>query len=86
MKINWILRLKNKPVLTALIAAVVAFVYQVLAIVGITPAVSEIQVVEWAGLIVNLLVFVGIVTDPSTAGVKDTSTVMDRKEPRIEDK
>ena len=84
MKINWILRLKNKPVLTALIAAVVAFVYQILGIVGITPAVSEIQVVEWAGLIINLLVFVGIITDPSTAGVKDTSTVMDRKEPRIE--
>ena len=84
MKINWVLRLKNKPVLIALIATAAAFVYQILGIAGITPAVSESQVVEWAGLIVNALVAVGIVTDPTTAGVKDTEAVMDRTAPRIE--
>lgn len=84
MKINWLLRLKNKPVLVALITAVVAFVYQVLGILGITPGVSEKEVVEYAGLIINLLVLVGIITDPSTAGVRDTDAVMDRTEPRKE--
>ena len=84
MKIKWILRLKNKAVLVALIAAAVAFVYQMLALFGVTPAVSEIEVVEYAGLIVNLLVALGIIVDPTTAGVRDTDAVMDRTEPRKE--
>lgn len=84
MKIKWILRFKNKPVLVALIAAVAAFVYQIFGILGYAPAVSESEVIEYAGLIINLLVAVGIITDPTTAGVYDTDAVMDRTAPRKE--
>lgn len=84
MKIKWILRIKNKSVLAALIAAGVAFVYQSLAILGVVPPISEQQVVEWLGLILNLLVALGIVVDPSTAGIGDTKKVMGYTEPRKE--
>ena len=84
MKLNWKLRLKNKPVLVALIATLVAFIYQVLGIFGVVPAISEHQVVEWFGLIINLLVALGVVVDPSTAGVKDTDLAMTYTEPRKE--
>ena len=82
MKINWILRFKNKPVLTALVAAVVAFIYQLLGLLGITPGVSESQVIELVGLFVNILVMMGIVVDPSTKGISDSKRVMNYSEPR----
>ena len=85
MGINWILRLKNKPVLVALVGTLIAFVYQVCGIIGVVPAISEQTIVEWAGLIINVLVFLGVVVDPSTAGVKDTSNVLERKTPRVEE-
>lgn len=83
-KMNWILRFKNKPVLFALAASVVALIYQVLGILGITPSVSESEVTNIVGLVINLLVMLGIVTDPTTAGVKDTTQVMEYTEPRKE--
>jgi len=85
MRINWLLRFKNKPVLLAIVGAVVAFVYQVCGIIGVVPAISEQTVVEWAGLVINVLVFLGVVVDPSTAGVKDTKNVLERTEPRVEE-
>lgn len=83
-KINWILRFKNKPVLLALAASVVTLVYQVLGVLGITPSVSESEVINIVGLVINLLVMLGIVTDPTTAGVKDTTQAMEYTEPRKE--
>ena len=84
MKIKWILRFKNKAVLMALIAAVVAFVYQVLSLIGITPSVSESEAVELLGLLVNILVMLGIVVDPTTAGINDSDMAMTYTEPRPE--
>lgn len=82
--INWMLRFKNKPVLTALIAAVVAFVYQVLGIVGVAPGISENEIINIAGLLINLLVAMGIVIDPTTAGTNDTTQAKGYTEPRVE--
>lgn len=82
MKINWILRFKNKPALTALVAAVVAFIYQLLGILGITPGISESQVIELVGLFINILVMMGIVVDPSTKGFGDSKRVLEYSEPR----
>lgn len=84
MKIKWMLRYKNKAVLTALIAAVVAFMYQVLALVEITPKIAEDSIIEVAGLLVNVLVMLGIVVDPTTSGINDSDTAMTYEEPRQE--
>ena len=71
--INWILRFKNKTVLVALVAAVVAFVYQALGLFGIVPSVSSDQIIDVFGLLINVLVILGIVVDPTTEGVKDSA-------------
>lgn len=81
---NWILRFKNKATLVALIAAVVAFIYQGFALFGFVPAISSEAIIEWAGLAVNILVILGIVVDPTTNGIKDTTQVMSYEEPRKE--
>lgn len=68
----------------ALIAAVVAFAYQVLSFIGITPKIAEDAIIEVAGLLVNILVMLGIVADPTTAGINDSDMAMTYTEPRPE--
>ena len=69
---NWKLRLKNKTTLAALVAAVVTLVYQILGIAGVVPAVSSEQVINWIGLLLNILVTLGVLVDPTTAGISDS--------------
>lgn len=82
MNINWKLRLLNKPTLAALIATVVAFVYQVLGIFGVVPAISQDMVITGAGIVLNILVAIGVVVDPTTAGFKDSEQAMTYENPR----
>lgn len=80
--INWKLRLKNKTTLTAIILAAVALVYQVLGVANVVPSISESAVVETAGMVINLLCLLGIVTDPTTKGISDSSRALTYDEPK----
>lgn len=82
MNINWVLRLKNKAILTALIAAALAFGYQVAGIFGVVPPVSQDALGQAAMLLVNLLVALGVVVDPTTAGIGDSERAMNYTEPK----
>lgn len=84
MKLNWKLRYKNKATLTALAGAVISLAYQIMGLVGITPAISESEVVQTAGMVINVLVLLGIVMDPTTKGMGDSDTAMTYEEPRQE--
>lgn len=81
MNINWKLRFQNKVSLTAIVLAVIALVYQVLGICGIVPAVSQDTIVQLAGAVINLLVLLGIVVDPTTHGVTDSERAMSYDKP-----
>ncbi|WP_312093491.1 phage holin [Aminipila sp.] len=81
MKINWKLRLKNKTTILSLLACLVAFVYQVLGILGITAPIGEGEVTQIIGLLVNLLVAVGVLIDPTTKGTADSYKALNYKEP-----
>lgn len=76
MRINWKVRLQNKTWLLSMAAAILAFIYQVLGLVGIVPAVSEDQVAQLIGLAVNVLVAIGVVVDPTTEGLQDGEQAM----------
>lgn len=80
--INWKVRFKNKTWLISFIVTVLAFVYQVLGLFEITPAISQNDVVQLITLIVNMLSAVGIVIDPTTAGVSDSQRAMTYNEPK----
>ena len=56
MKINWKLRLQNKTTLAAIVAAIIALVYQILGLIGVVPAVSQGVVEQTASMVINLLV------------------------------
>ena len=85
MNINWKLRVLNKPTLVALVATIVAFVYQVLGIFGVVPAISQDMVITGAGIVINILVAIGVVVDPTTAGFKDTERAMAYEKPRSDE-
>lgn len=81
MSINWKLRFQNKVSLTAIVLAVIALVYQVLGICGIVPAVSQDTMIQLAGAVINLLVLLGIVVDPTTEGLSDSQRAMEYEKP-----
>lgn len=84
MKINWKVRLKNKTWLLAFAGAIVAFVYQILGMLGVVAPIAEDNVTQVIGLLVNLLVALGIVQDPTTAGMSDSSEALSYSEPKKE--
>lgn len=80
--INWKLRFKNKTTLITLATAIVALVYQILGVFGVTPSISESNVIEGIGLIINALAVVGIVIDPTTEGTSDSKQALTYEEPK----
>lgn len=75
------LRLKNKTTLLAIVLAAVAFVYQILGILGVAIPISQDAVIQIVGIVINLLVGLGILVDPTTAGVGDSARAMTYEEP-----
>ena len=85
MKINGKVSLKSKTWLLAFAGAIVAFVYQILGMLGVVAPIAEDNVTQVIGLLVNLLVALGIVQDPTTAGMSDSNEVLSYSEPKKEE-
>lgn len=82
MKINWKLRFKNRATFAALIAGIVALIYQILGILGITAPISEGQVTQLLGVVINLLTVIGVLVDPTTEGTCDSTEALCYEKPR----
>ena len=80
--INWKLRFQNKVTLTAIVLGLIALVYQGLGLFGVVPAISQEQIVNIAGMVINLLVLLGVVNDPTTEGIGDSAQAMTYKAPK----
>ena len=80
--INWKVRFKNKLWLTTFIFTIIAFIYQVLGMFDIVPPVSENAITQSIGYIINILVAIGVVVDPTTSGVSDSDLAMTYTEPK----
>lgn len=82
MKINWKVRFKNKTWLITFLLAVLSFLYQVLGMFDIVPPVTEDMATQLIAAVVNILVAVGVVIDPTTAGASDSQQAMTYNEPK----
>lgn len=82
MNINWKVRFKNKVFLASLMALVISFVYDVMAIMGYVPSVDESAVMALADTVLKVLAAVGILVDPTTAGLNDSAQAMLYDEPK----
>lgn len=82
MKINFKVRMKNRAFVLTMLSAIVAFIYQMCGIIGIVPAIGEDMVIQLIGLVLNLLVGLGILVDPTTSGINDSRQAMNYTTPR----
>ena len=64
-------RFKNKTFIVTMLAAIVAFIYQMLGMFGVVPPIAESEVTQLLGLVANILVGLGILVDPTTGGITD---------------
>ena len=84
MNINWKVRFRNKTWIITFVAAVLSLVYQIFGMLGIAPSVSQDALTNILMTIVNLLVMLGVIVDPTTAGVTDSAKALTYQKPNEE--
>lgn len=77
MKINWKLRFKNKATLAAIVATVILLAQQL----GFKLPDNIKDVTDTA---LTLLVLIGVLSDPTTAGLSDSTRALTYTEPSEE--
>ena len=82
MKINWKVRFKNKTWLITFLITILAFVYQILGMFDIVPPITQDMATQLITIIINMLVAIGVVIDPTTAGTSDSEQAMTYEEPK----
>lgn len=82
--INWIVRIKNKNFWISLIPAVLLLVQVVAAVFGFTLELEELgdKLLAVVNALFAVLTILGIVTDPTTAGVGDSKLAMTYTKPK----
>ena len=82
MNINWNVRFQNKTFLTGLISLVVVFIYDLLQLLEIAPAVTQSAVMQVAEGILTILGMLGVIADPTTAGLSDSKQALTYTSPK----
>lgn len=82
MNINWKIRFQNKTFLTGLISLVVVFIYDLLQLLGIAPVVTQSAVMQVAEGLLTILGMLGVIADPTTAGLSDSKQALTYTSPK----
>ena len=81
MKLNWKVRFKNKVWLGSFCSLIIGFVYSMLALFDVFPAVTQSLVVQMLNQMLTFLGLIGVIVDPTTAGLEDSNRAMGYEEP-----
>ena len=81
MKINWKVRFQNKVWLGSFFSLIVGFVYSLLALFDVFPAVTQNLVVQLLNQVLTFLGLIGVIVDPTTAGIGDSERAMGYETP-----
>ena len=81
--INWTVRLKNKAFWLSFIPALLLLIQVVAAVFGFTLDLGELgeKLLAVVNAVFAVLAILGIVTDPTTAGISDSERAMSYKSP-----
>lgn len=84
MKINWLVRIKNKNFWISFVPAVLLLVQTAAALFGFQIDLGEIgdKILAVVNAAFVVLAILGIVTDPTTEGVSDSAQAMTYIEPK----
>ena len=87
MKINWKVRIKNKMFWLALIPALLLLAQVVAAVFGYELHIEAIgdKLTAVINALFAVLTILGVVTDPTTAGISDSRQAMEYDKPRADE-
>lgn len=82
--INWMVRVKNKAFWVAFIPAVLLLIQVVAAVFGFTLDLGDLgdKLLDVVNALFGVLVIVGVVNDPTTAGTSDSNQAMTYTTPK----
>lgn len=81
MKVNWKVRFKNKTWLSMFISLIVGFVFNILKLFDVFPVVTENVIMNAVNQVLTFLGLIGVLIDPTTAGLSDSNRAMTYVEP-----
>lgn len=81
-KINWKVRFKNGKWVLSFTSLLTTFAYQLLSMFDITPAVSQDTIIQLIGLVLTVFAGIGIVQDPTTVGISDSTQALTYDSPK----
>lgn len=82
--INWLVRIKNKNFWVAIIPAVLLLIQVIAAVFGFEIDLGDLgnRLLDVVNAVFAVLVILGVVTDPTTAGISDSKQAMTYTEPK----
>ena len=86
MKLNWKVRFKNKVWLGSFLSLIVGFTYSMLALFDVFPEVTESLVMQILNQLLTFLGLIGVLVDPTTAGLGDSERALGYEVPWYDDK
>ncbi len=86
MKVNWLVRFKNKNFWISFIPALLVLVQVGLAIFDVQLNLGDLQakILTFVNAAFSVLIIMGVINDPTTNGLGDTEQAMEYKTPRKE--
>ena len=79
--LNRKVRFKNKVWLGSFLSLIVGFVYSMLALFDVFPEVTQSLVLPLLNQVLTFLGLIGVIVDPTTAGIGDSDRAMGYVEP-----
>lgn len=82
--INWLVRIKNKAFWVAIIPAILLLIQVIATVFGFELDLGDLgnKLLDVVNAVFAVLVILGVVTDPTTAGVSDSEQALTYTEPK----
>lgn len=81
MQMNWKVRFRNKTWLGLFLSLIIGFVFNMLKLFDVAPVVTENTILTIVAQVLEFLGLIGVLVDPTTAGVGDSNRAMTYTEP-----
>lgn len=85
MKLNWKVRFKNKVWLASFLSLVIGFIFSMLRLFEVYPRVTENEILNIVNQVLTFLGLIGVIVDPTTAGISDSNRAMSYEEPWVDE-
>lgn len=82
MNVNWKIRFKHKPFLIALFSILILLIQQVAGVFGFDTTIYNEQATQIFNTVLVLLSILGVISDPTTEGVSDSSNALRYEKPK----